>query len=243
MLEFDLKPVLEESKVKKKKKTFSISRIAKYGRWKVVLNVFGRNFQFATMRYPNVLTFGITNETEDNFYVPFIDYDHTFYQKVLKDVKRLQNVLGLGTAYIFSSSPELEEKTIDGVVGNYHVIMLDKLTYQDHVKMLGLTCCDYPFRRIKAAHKSWVLRIYPKILRKNGRMIKGYPMLKEIVRVSPEGKRVKSLVHYTFLRKFYRIPVSKVKFDRYVNDLEIISYTTFGEDEGLISRIKELIKK
>ena len=134
---------------------------------KLAVDFAGRHFSFYAGRRPDVMTCGMMNETADGYFVPFIDYDHIEYCKVLKDLQHLNRVFGLCT-FLVAASKEEEFPLVHGgtrTVGNYMVFGFDKMTYHGHREMLRHTRCDWWFAEVperRFSQKCWVLRVLPK---------------------------------------------------------------------------------
>jgi len=178
---------------------------------------------------PNLLTLGIFNETQDNYFVPFIDYDEVAYDKVVKDLKHLNSVFGVCTFVVMTSGEE-EIKQVDGssrLVGNYLVFGLDKLTFHEHYAMLGHTRCDSWFREApvkRFSQRSWVLRVMPKRDMK-GNIVRQTPTLKEVIRFG-SCIHEHSNAHYQFYLKMFGIEQLKgLKFDK-MEDIDDLVYQT-----------------
>ena len=187
------------------------------------LKVLNKAIVFYIGNRPNLLSFGLTNETVDNYFVPFIDYDNIYYDTVLKDLRHIQAVFSLGPLILITSQ---QQKDANGFVyGNYHVIGLDKLTYQEHLEMLKHTRCDRNFISAPTFYKGrhWVLRFSEKFYTKNGKVKRKKPIFKEIVYNKPPFERKASYGHYLALRKLFNIPRLDLNFDKFTHT-DMIQY-------------------
>lgn len=185
----------------------------------------GYHFFMALYKKPMILTAGLTNETEDLRYVPFIDYDNINYDKVVKECRALIKTWGLSGLAILESKAK---SPVEGhEYGNYHVIGLDKLTFINHVRLLDDTCCDFNFRRVPKffRYKHWVLRIYPKFDDRTWKKLKGIPRLKCWIEGSNRCRFKQSKAHYQFLRTYYGLKPLYLHWDKF-NKLNIIRYNT-----------------
>ena len=181
-------------------------------------------FNMQIKKLPTQQTLGITNHTEDNYFLPFIDYDDVEYDVVEQDVKFLQTNYKIGTAVISVSS---EEKMLSGkLVGHYHVIAFTKFTFPEIREMLKLVRCDDKFRYgWRFQQRAWVLRLLEKTDIKTGKTIKPMVKLKKIL-VS-KTNRIANKPMVELIEKFYNINLKQYfkKFDSCQN-LEIITYLT-----------------
>lgn len=80
---------------------------------------------------------GITNRTQDGYYVPFLDYDSVPIEWVIEEIKELQRVMKLGELHIFRSSEE-----------SFHVVGFDKLTFKQYKMLLDKSSCDEQYKKV-----------------------------------------------------------------------------------------------
>lgn len=186
---------------------------------KTIHNFFGHSISIYLTKTPNIPTIGITNETEDSYFVPFIDYDNIAYEKVLADLRHLHRVFGLCFFLV------LQSKNNEDNTGNYAVMGIDKLPYHLHKEMLTHTRCDslYITTNSLLHRKNWVLRI-------GGKGKREAPTLKDILRFNSKCKYEHSTAHREFYTKFYDIYIPENTFpscnwDKY-HQVEIIEYQT-----------------
>lgn len=193
---------------------------------KIRLNFGKRHIFFAIYKKPTIKTIGITNETKDLYYVPFVDYDNININKVIDEAKKLIDLFELSGLCLICSYQKVSDD--DMVYGNYHLIGLDKMTYETHRALLDETCCDRNFKRVPEffRYKHWVLRIYPKFNEKNWEILKDKPKFICWIKKADVGNEwEQSKAHYEFLRKYYNIPKLKLNFDNNTK-LNIIKYNT-----------------
>ena len=97
---------------------------------------------------------GVTNATEDNMGVLFIDYDNCDYEVVLEDLNFLARRFKLPPSYVFMTKKN-----------NYHVINLKKFPNGDIPKLLRWTRCDHNYVNSPSLHlyRSYVLRLSSKV--------------------------------------------------------------------------------
>ena len=178
-------------------------------------------------RLPTLLTVGITNRTEDNYFVLFLDYDNVEYSVVREDVDFLQKNFDVGTvitrvsSLVQSNWDEYNEKE----VGNYHVIGFTKFTFPEIKELISLTRCDSHFKKgYKYQQRCWVLRIGEKFNEK-GETIKPFTVLREVIKSST--RKEANLGFIRFFEKLDGIKLSNYfkKQDKNLN-VELIRYAT-----------------
>ena len=178
-----------------------------------------------------LLTLGVTNETEDGYFVPFLDYDAVDYSRVLKDILHLHRVFGLCFFMVTVNSEEnlRDEFNKEKTIGHYAVWGLDKLTYAKCLEVVRHTRCDEMAKRVGGrlyAQRNWVLRIAPKVdLR--GNESRPSPKLKEIVQFG--GCRFKhSKAHYNLYKTYFGAEFQIGGLDR-GSEIEQIQYMTMDK--------------
>jgi len=189
------------------------------------MNILKSIFNLVNNGHPKEPVVGITNETADCFYVPFIDYDRTAFDCVLKDLHHLHKIFGCCMFVILQSSKEEIIQNINdaNLVANYHVIGLDKMIYHSHLEMLKHTRCDWRniYRRPPYSARNWVLRVSKK-------HDKPAPEFVKLVKFSDKCSYQHSLAHLLWLQKMYSIKelnYSTLDFDAN-KDIEMIEYMT-----------------
>jgi len=194
--------------------------------FKVQFGFLGHDIVFYIGRKPLVATVGVTNETSDNYFVPFIDYDDIYYDVVKNDVKHIQSVFDLGTMVVLKNKEQKDEE--GRVFGNYLVIGFDKLTFQEHLEMLKHTRCDRNYLLVPRFYRgrNWVIRISGKYLltNKGVKELKSEPKFKEMFyrKSKREGYRAMKL----FVEKFFKVPnVKGYRWDE-SSEVEFIQYRT-----------------
>lgn len=195
---------------------------------RIELNVLKRDVVLYIGSTPTLITFGMTNETIDNFFTVFVDYDNIFYEKVVKDIKHIQNVFDLSDFIIITSSEDYTEE--NELYGNYHAICLDKCLYQEIIEILRHCRCDpgYLHNPRYYKRKHWVLRFDKKYYANNGQVHKDEPKFKEIIKHEPRVPRECSRGHYLALRRIFNIPKLNLNFDN-SKECELIQYRTVGK--------------
>lgn len=171
---------------------------------------------------PDGYTFGMANETEDCYFVPFLDYDNTYLSVVERDIRHIQQIFQLGSMILMSSSFAKSEN--GEMKGNWHVIGFDKLPYGVCLDVVRNTRCDRMSKRMPTfyPYRNWVLRSHPK----------GHKGSPEFVRVYPAATwRECSSGHYIMVSKLFKIPKAALEaimktsktWDRYTT-AEVVSY-------------------
>ena len=156
----------------------------------------------------NLLTVGITNETQDYCFVPFMDFDDIYEEKLLMNIGHIQSVFRFGPMIVGTTSET--DDGMDNVYGNYIVFGLDKIPHGMHEEMLYHTCCDKKYRVMWKAlpQKNWVLRIAEKFkVNKDGTISIERPAvkLKTIVYPHSHGIYALSAAHLKFLTNLFDI--------------------------------------
>lgn len=169
--------------------------------WKTSFNIFKTHFQFYTKveRKKEQFVFGYGNRCADGRYVLFLDYDKSPLQYIQEEIRLLQSVSPLGTAYVF--------RTRHG----YHVVFLEKMTLGTIVNLLQMTTCDYNYKEIplKYGRKVWVLRSSRKKGEGDGiKYIGAYPPITTVNAMTlPE----RSNAHKLYLCQEHGVPSDDVK--------------------------------
>ena len=130
---------------------------------------------------------GITNATEDNMGVLFLDFDGVDYEVVLEDLYFLARRFKLPPSYVFMTKKN-----------NYHVINLKKFPNGDIPKLLRWTRCDHNYVNSPSLHlyRSYVLRLSGKVGSKK-------PKFKEIIGEMRNLNYEISKAHLDLLNKIY----------------------------------------
>lgn len=191
---------------------------------KFKLRLGGHWFIMYHVKSPDKHTVGVSNETPDGFYVPFIDYDHVKYSKLRREIGILAKRFRLSLLAVLCT---YEENVYGELVGNYHVVGIDKLQKADHEALLRMASCDPNFRNAPRYYssKSWVLRIYPKV-DGEGTKVREKPVLKEVI-WSGDGIWDQSYAFWKLLRGYYgvRLPGKPGKLDS-EGQLRMVEYAT-----------------
>jgi hypothetical protein len=191
-------------------------------------SLFGWRIGMMVEKMPDVPTAGITNETVDSFFVPFMDYDGAEYSVVINDLNHLRKVFGLCTFVILCNSEEQVADQWGGeiTVGNYNVVGLDKLTFWDHMHMLQHTRCDWNFKSVVRVYsrRNWVLRMDEK-LDDNGSQLKAAPVVKDVLRFG-KCSFEHSDAHAAFMKERFGLDFPKLKRRDGFKSIGVIEYNT-----------------
>lgn len=197
------------------------------------------NRVFGSHRMPDVKTIGITNETEDCWFVPFLDYDETEYRVVLRDLLHLNRVFGLCSFVVLVTDEYLQDTTWDDgrrpsskqrgngeTVGNYLVFGFDRLSYWDCMTAISHCRCDRLYRKIANTYskRNWVIRLAAKY-GSDGEEVRPEPRLKEFVKFDGFCRHEHSGSFVDLASEWYgvRIPLKNIVKD---GKVEFIEYST-----------------
>lgn len=184
-----------------KKNKISLSKkISKGMKFKVTNN--DDMFILSIFNKPKLVA-GITSMCGDGKHILFLDYDDTCKWVVEKDIERLiENNPYITPFYIFTT----KEEKIDGeLIGNYHVICLQKFTPHEIVNLQLMTHCDsaYSTMPLRKPFRAWVLRIGKKCKRDR-------PKFLDIIMSKNYNEHTVnneiSSAHLDLLSKLYRLP-------------------------------------
>lgn len=149
---------------------------------------------------------GITNRTQDNKYIPFLDFDIKDYPNVVISLYRVQGEFNLSNAFIIEST------------NGYNAFFLDKLTFGDCIYITKLAECDTNFTIYSETKKNFTLR-----LGNDKKFIKMLPTYQK------ELTHELSFAHYMFFNEFYKtdilngIQTTDLNFDKY-EELQLVMY-------------------
>lgn len=182
---------------------------------------------------PNVQTCGVTNETEDGFFVPVMDYDNVAYARVKKDLRHLNSVFGLCTFAVLGNS---EMTILDNMgkpekVGHYNVIGLDRLDFHKCEEALHHTRCDAAFLGHIAHYpqRNHVIRILEKVDVKNLEEVRPAPKLLEIVKMPCSGHS-HSQAHKEMLERYFGARFGHISRLDGLKVVEMVHYRTQRKD-------------
>lgn len=165
------------------------------------------NYELVKIRTPKEPVVGLTSKTKDNKHIICLDYDLIDKSIVLGDVIMLKNLLRPSLVYLFTTHEQNDEL---GIMGNYHILILDKFSFREAECIMALTHSDKIHRLLanKSRYRAWVIRISEKGEREAPKLLKSWNF---------KGTRENSLAHYLLLKRLYhhKVNVKKVKFDKH----------------------------
>ena len=134
---------------------------------------------------------GYTNKCKGNNYIIMIDYDDDDHERVIDDVRFVQQQHELSDFYIF--------KTTKG----YHAVCLDKVTWLELKYILEDSNCDSAFKFFPytIGKKMHTLRLSKK---------RGKDVLFCGVVKSYFNERDKSNAHFLMLKNLFKIPITQL---------------------------------
>jgi hypothetical protein len=118
----------------------------------------GKDFKTISIYKSPQICVGYSSKTEDGKNIILADYDHTDKNIVLEEISGLQRKYSLSPFYLFTTKEKMENGVL---VGNYHVVCLNKFSSRKVFEILGDLSIDDNFRDspLRKLSKSWVLRI------------------------------------------------------------------------------------
>ena len=186
---------------------------------------------------PDVISHGITNETEDGKFLVFLDYDGVAYKKVLKDIHLLMDT-GYICAAVTLVNSEKEMMDISGkseLKGNYNVLTFCKLGFRECETAIGLTRCDYNFKRHieDNPQRNHVIRLGAKM--KAGKLVKPMPKLKEVI-LAEYGSysREHSRAHLDMVNELFGAEIDHFRRMDTFEEVETVRYGTRAKKQGTV---------
>ena len=178
---------------------------------------------------PDIISHGVTNETEDGYFLVFLDYDGVAYRKVLKDIRLLMDT-GYICAAVTLVNSEKEMMNVKGdseMKGNYNVLTFCKHGFRECEAAIGLTRCDYAFKRHIEVNpmRNHVIRLGAKM--KDGKLVKPGPKLKEVI-----GSRIgccprkHSRAHLDMVKTMFGAEMPRFRFLDAFTEVEAVRYGT-----------------
>lgn len=164
------------------------------------------NYEIVKIRNPREPVCGLTSKTTDNRHIICLDYDLIEKSVVLGDILMLKGLLKPSLVYLFTTHEKRDEL---GIIGNYHILILDKFSFREAETIMSLTHSDSIHRLLanKSRYRAWVIRISKKGSREPPKLLKVWNF---------KGNREISLAHYLLLKRLYphKINVENIKFDK-----------------------------
>jgi len=151
---------------------------------------------------------GITNKTQDNMYIPFLDFDCDkidFIPQLYCSIKDIQLKYDLGFAFVISST------------NGYNVFFLDKMSFNDCLIVCeNARFVDENFKKYAKEKNNFTLRL--------GKDKKFMCIIK-----SYKYKNPLSFAHYSFFNEFFHVDIlngyesSDLNFDN-LQDIEFVKF-------------------
>jgi hypothetical protein len=165
------------------------------------------NYEIVKIRKPIESVCGLTSKTKDNKDILCLDYDLVDKTVVLMDMMMLKDLIKPSLVFLFTTYETEDEY---GIMGNYHVLILDKFYFREVQNIMSLTHADIIHRKLadRSRYRTYVIRIS----KKGNRDI---PKLLGVWNFN--GKKETSLAHYLLLKTLYRfdININNVNFDKF----------------------------
>ena len=176
-------------------------------------NLFGRVYSFASHPAPHMKTWGILNRTQDNFFLPFFDFDWVNSEVIAQEVDFLGKNFNIGPLMVRESTEGVKTETGE-YISSFHLIGFKKLTLPEYRDILAHSRCDWGYKsgfRLEP-ERAWVLRVGEKEF-KNGTTSQGskflrfyYGNLKGSILYEPLLRffEVYDETKYTYARRMYK---------------------------------------
>ena len=177
----------------------------------------GRNFKGITIFKKTQLCQGYSSKTEEGKHILLFDWDATYKDVVLDDIKHIRKLFSLPPAYLFTTN----QKEQDGqIIGNFHAVILSKHTSKEAFEIMKETNIDENFVTsiLRKASRSWVLRYSSK---KGSKL----PKFLEIIGNENLDKKI-STAHKKLLSKFFEIKHPHYKNEDCLDQIRIQCYET-----------------
>lgn len=141
---------------------------------------------------------GITNRTEDGYYVPFLDYDEMPFEWVKGELIDIQKEYRLSKLYVFSSKQD-----------SFHVVSFDKLTREQYQDLLSRSSCDPQYKKVPF---TWGRRVATlRATEKGGRKMRLFATIDPQI----SHNLPKSNAHRIFFEGLYNLNHDKGVYDNY----------------------------
>lgn len=190
---------------------------------KLTFSAFNRILQVRYFKAPSLEIKGYTSRTKDGLHVLYLDYDMVSPEIVEQDIRH--NLKGqISHAFIFTTYEGEDES---GLIGNYHVISLDKFHFNDAMKNMAKTHSDSYHRELAkiTRFRSWVLRFTGKGKRSEPKFVKYIP-LEDTGRMKSNAHRLLLEILHPNLKPLMKNP--DWQFDDYT-ETKITEYKTIVE--------------
>jgi hypothetical protein len=187
-------------------------------------------FNMNRERIPDVPTLGVTNRTEDGFFVVFMDYDGVEWNVVRDDVIHAHRVWGLHNFVVLANETwENESQWGDKEEhGDYLLFGLDKMSYWQCMRVQSHMRGDRMHKRVGTAwaKRCWVNRIAAKYAMEDGEVaeIRPEPRVRQVYMFRGVNPYPVSRAFVTMFREWFRLRLPlKAEDDGRV---EVIEYST-----------------
>ena len=201
------------------------------GRWAINLQ---------KTRVPDIPTLGVTNETDDGWFVLFNDYDDVEYNVVKKDIIHAHRVFRLHNFVVLENEGWAQNNEWgEGVeCGSYLLFGLDKLSYWQCREVQSHMRGDYMHRKIAAVYnkRNWVNRIAAKYQNNNGVLseVRPEPKVKEVLMFKGNCPYKQSQAFIDFFNAWFRLRLP-LKGEQDGN-IEFIEYSTIRKAPNRVRR-------
>lgn len=149
---------------------------------------------------------GITNKTQDNKYIPFLDFDGQKKALVIQSLYHVQQKYNLHKFYLIEST------------NGYNAFFLDKLTFEDCIEIIKDAICDVNYLIYAKAKNNITLRIG------NDKKFCDIPNTSHLF-----NSHELSYAHYQFFSIMYDIDllngveITDLRFDNY-NEIQLVLF-------------------
>ncbi len=151
---------------------------------------------FKSKKFTGKDVYGVSNNTIDEKFVVFLDYDNTDLRVIRTLLRQLQEMFNLSDFLVFRTN------------NGYHCICFDKVGLDKYISILNSSECCEKFRKtpLLFGHNQWTLRltekdnIKPKLIYK---AISKYNILE------------KSLAHIMIIQQLHDLKINKTNADKY----------------------------
>jgi len=143
--------------------------------------------KFQVMKKLNVRTSGVSSRVPNtSLHVIFLDYDNIVDERLVEELRFLQEEFELGNFYVFETRNK-----------GRHSVCIDALRFKDVLEIVRFTSCDLMFKKAPRIneYRCWVLR-YAKKGKRDA------PKYLYTVESPHEGRNLQSLGHATYLLNF-----------------------------------------
>lgn len=176
------------------------------------------------VNFPELKTIGISNITEDQMFVLFMDYDRITEKDLGLQLKYLNKVFGISHFLVLTTGKD-----------KFHVISFEKFGLDELKKILRSSLVDYSYIDLPSKiDKGWILRMTPKV-DYDGNVVKEKPEFCKFVEFSDlynRPNREFSRAHIEMFNKLYpgTFKLPQLPFIDTYDTIKIIKYGTSGKN-------------